>query len=115
MTHPSSLKAQEGCKVTSLSRELSPDRDRKAPGELARRVKEPVLERQRAARQHMVDVRKANGLSVNRNQLQKDDVTFAEPNKPFVRTDKGTMKRRATLALYSDDIERLYSSRDQHC
>ena len=52
-------------------------------------------------------------MSIHKNQLQRDYITFAEPEKPFVRTDKGTVKRRATLALYADYIERFYSSRDE--
>ena len=57
-------------------------------------------------------VEKANSLSLHKNQLQKDYITFAETDKPFIRTDKGTVKRRATLALYADYIERFYDSRD---
>lgn len=57
-------------------------------------------------------VEKANKLSLHQNQLQKDYTTFSEPEKPFIRTDKGTVKRRATLAVYADYIERFYSSRD---
>ncbi|KAK3167235.1 putative secondary metabolism biosynthetic enzyme [Lepraria neglecta] len=58
-------------------------------------------------------VEKANTLSLHKNQLQRDYITFAEPDKPFVRTDKGTVKRRATLALFADYIERFYSSRGE--
>ncbi|MCJ1385508.1 hypothetical protein MMC17_008631 [Xylographa soralifera] len=56
-------------------------------------------------------VERANAISLHKNQLQRDYITFAEPDKPFVRTDKGTVKRRATLELYADYIERFYSSR----
>ena len=56
-------------------------------------------------------VEKTNKLSLHKNQLQKDYITVSEPDKPFVRTDKGTVKRHATLTLYSDYIERFYSSR----
>ncbi len=56
-------------------------------------------------------VERANGLSLDRNQLQKDYITFSEPDKPFLRTDKGTVQRRATLTLYADYIERFYASR----
>ena len=56
-------------------------------------------------------VEKANTLSLHKNQLQRDYITFAETDKSFVRTDKGTVKRRATLALFADYIERFYSSR----
>ncbi|KAI4176560.1 MAG: hypothetical protein LQ346_007859 [Caloplaca aetnensis] len=58
-------------------------------------------------------VERANTLSLHKNQLQRDYIAFAEPNKPFVRTDKGTVKRRATIALYADYIERFYSSRGE--
>ncbi|KAI9151854.1 Isocyanide synthase-NRPS hybrid crmA [Paramyrothecium foliicola] len=57
-------------------------------------------------------VKKANSISRHKNQLLRDFVTFAEPDKPFFRTDKGTVKRPATLAIYADYIERFYSSRD---
>ena len=50
---------------------------------------------------------------MHKNQLQRDYIAFAEPDKPFVRTDKGTVKRRATLALYTNYIERFYSSRSE--
>ncbi|KAK7227975.1 hypothetical protein V2G26_000145 [Clonostachys chloroleuca] len=56
-------------------------------------------------------VKKANSLSRHKNQLLKDFVTFSEADKPFIRTDKRTVKRAATLALYADYIERFYSSR----
>ncbi|XP_014558639.1 hypothetical protein COCVIDRAFT_24842 [Bipolaris victoriae FI3] len=46
-------------------------------------------------------------------KLSRDYVAFAQPHKPFVRTDKGTVKRKATLILYEDYIERFYSSREQ--
>lgn len=56
----------------------------------------------------------ANQLSRHQNQLLRDFITFAEPDKPFFRTDKGTVKRAATLQLYADYIERFYSSRDDN-
>ncbi|KAI6779256.1 Transferase family protein [Emericellopsis cladophorae] len=57
-------------------------------------------------------VQKANSVSRHRNQLLRDFVTFSEPDKPFIRTDKQTVKRSATLALYADYIERFYTSRN---
>lgn len=56
-------------------------------------------------------VEKANSMSRHTDQLLRDFITFAEPDKPFIRTDKGTVKRRATLTLYADYIERFYGSR----
>ena len=58
-------------------------------------------------------IEKANKLSLHKNQLQRDYIAFVEPGKSFVRTDKGTVKRRATLALFADYIEQFYSSRDE--
>lgn len=46
-----------------------------------------------------------------KNQLVRDFVTFAQADKPFIRTDKGTIKRQATVALYADYIDRFYESR----
>ncbi|CAI6090485.1 unnamed protein product [Clonostachys chloroleuca] len=57
-------------------------------------------------------VQKANSQSRHKNQLLRDFITFAEADKPFIRTDKRTVKRPATLALYADFIERFYSSRN---
>ena len=57
-------------------------------------------------------VQTANSMSRHKNQLLKDFITFALPEKPFLRTDKRTIKRSATLALYSDYFERFYSSRN---
>uniref|UniRef100_A0A093UVJ3 Fumigaclavine B O-acetyltransferase n=1 Tax=Talaromyces marneffei PM1 TaxID=1077442 RepID=A0A093UVJ3_TALMA len=57
-------------------------------------------------------VMKANAISRHKNQLLRDFVTFALPDKPFLRTDKRTVKRAATLALYADYIERFYNSRN---
>uniref|UniRef100_A0A0B7KRU7 Carrier domain-containing protein n=1 Tax=Bionectria ochroleuca TaxID=29856 RepID=A0A0B7KRU7_BIOOC len=56
-------------------------------------------------------VKNANCLSRHKNQLLKEFVTFSEADKPFIRTDKRTVKRAATLALYADYIERFYDSR----
>ncbi|KAM0262592.1 hypothetical protein ACHAQJ_001637 [Trichoderma viride] len=57
-------------------------------------------------------VKNTNSISRHKDQLVTDFVTFAELNRPFVRTDKGTVKRSATLALYADYIDRFYSSRN---
>ncbi|KAJ3533667.1 hypothetical protein NM208_g7881 [Fusarium decemcellulare] len=56
-------------------------------------------------------IERANALLLHKDQVQRDYVAFAELDKPFVRTDKGTVKRRATLEAYANYIERFYSSR----
>ncbi|KAF1934949.1 acetyl-CoA synthetase-like protein [Clathrospora elynae] len=45
-------------------------------------------------------------------RVSRDYVFFAQPEMAFIRTDKGTVKRKDTLALYNDYIERFYSSRN---
>ncbi|KIM94081.1 hypothetical protein OIDMADRAFT_136765 [Oidiodendron maius Zn] len=57
-------------------------------------------------------VGRANELSLQKSRLQRDYITFAEPDKPFIRTDKRTIKRNATLQLYTDYIDRFYGTRD---
>lgn len=58
-------------------------------------------------------IEKAIQSSLHKAQLHRAYVTFAEPDKPFIKTDKGTVKRAATLALYKDYIDRFYNSRDE--
>ncbi|KAJ6784388.1 hypothetical protein PWT90_05068 [Aphanocladium album] len=57
-------------------------------------------------------VQEANVQMRHKNQLLRDFITFTEADKPFSRTDKGTVKRSATVKLYEDYIERFYSSRN---
>ncbi|RBQ73607.1 hypothetical protein FVER14953_10894 [Fusarium verticillioides] len=58
-------------------------------------------------------VEKANSLSLRKNQLHRDLIAFSEAGKPFIRNDKRTIKRRATMALYAGYIERFYQSRGE--
>jgi aryl carrier-like protein len=58
-------------------------------------------------------VERANNSTFQKTRIQRDYVAFAEADKPFIRTDKRTIKRRATLELYSDFIERFYNSRNE--
>ncbi|RGP80029.1 hypothetical protein FLONG3_1800 [Fusarium longipes] len=57
-------------------------------------------------------VERANNSTFQKTRIQREFIAFAEADKPFIRTDKRTVKRRATLELYSDFIERFYSSRN---
>ena len=65
-------------------------------------------------RRSTVDQRgkEANSQSRHKDQLLRDFILFAQPDKPFVRTDKGTVKRHATLQVYADYVESFYSSQD---
>ena len=57
-------------------------------------------------------VEEANAMAPTKSRLSRNDVAFADNSMPFVRTDKGTVKRHATLVLYTDTIERFYKSRE---
>ncbi|KAH7029241.1 uncharacterized protein B0I36DRAFT_411067 [Microdochium trichocladiopsis] len=56
-------------------------------------------------------VKKADNSSLYKGYLHKDCLILADPARPFVRTDKLTVKRRETLALYEQDIDRFYRNR----
>lgn len=56
-------------------------------------------------------VQRANASSLHKDQLHRDSIMFSQPDKPFVRTDKGTVKRAATVKLYEEYISEFYHSR----
>jgi hypothetical protein len=58
-------------------------------------------------------IERANSSGYQKTRFHRDYVAFAEPDKPFIRTDKSTIKRRATLQLYADFIDRFYATRDE--
>lgn len=53
-------------------------------------------------------VEKANALISGQGRVQRGHVICAVPNKPFVRTGKGTVVRKLSEDLYKDQIEGLY-------
>jgi aryl carrier-like protein len=57
-------------------------------------------------------VEEANAMAPIKSRLSRNDIAFADSSMPFVRTDKGTVKRHATVVLYTDIIERFYKSRE---
>ena len=44
--------------------------------------------------------------------ITKEYIMFAKPDMPFARTDKNTVKRRMTVVLYEEEIERFYRERE---
>lgn len=54
----------------------------------------------------------ANTSSPAYAQIHKEYIMFSDPKKPFAYTDKGTVKRRATLAGYTQEIEDFYEQRE---
>ena len=57
-------------------------------------------------------VQKANAIAPTQAQIHQNHVLFADPDKPFIRTDKGTIKRQATVAFYAREIDQFYDSRE---
>ena len=58
-------------------------------------------------------IRKANGLVPGHARLTADHVLFTDPERPMIRTPKGTVVRKATLALYKNDVDKLYTEGTQ--
>ncbi|KAB5562844.1 hypothetical protein GE09DRAFT_1172045 [Coniochaeta sp. 2T2.1] len=50
----------------------------------------------------------ANRQTVAHGQIGRKFVALSDPEKPFLRTGKGTIQRAATLKLYEDDIDEIY-------
>lgn len=66
------------------------------------------------ARQELLDglkpyVAKLNDSAPGFAKLRRTHVAFTRPDKPMLRTDKGTVKRAATVKLYEKEIDRLYA------
>ncbi|KAI0449144.1 acetyl-CoA synthetase-like protein [Xylaria acuta] len=55
-------------------------------------------------------VEKGNTLISGQGRVQPGNVICAVPERPFVRTGKGTIVRKLSEDLYKDEIESLYSS-----
>ena len=55
-------------------------------------------------------VTKANEKAPAYARLAIDHITFTKSGKPMLRTDKGTVKRRATNQAYEKEIDQLYAN-----
>ncbi|KAF2231016.1 hypothetical protein EV356DRAFT_519126 [Viridothelium virens] len=53
-------------------------------------------------------LRKANEETVARGRVPKDMIVFANPDKPFPRSGKGSVQRGLPPDLYSDEINETY-------
>ncbi|RYP70479.1 hypothetical protein DL771_005416 [Monosporascus sp. 5C6A] len=70
-----------------------------------------------AEREALIDsiyetVQVANASSPAYAQIHREYIMFSNPKKPFAYTDKGTVKRRATLAGYTQEIDDFYEQRE---
>lgn len=55
-------------------------------------------------------IERANAEAPGYAKLQEDRILFTKRERPMLRTDKGTVKRAATLKAYEKEIEELYAS-----
>lgn len=53
-------------------------------------------------------ITKANEIAPAYARLDRDHVFFTKDGKPMLRTDKGTVKRRATNQAYEEEIDQFY-------
>ncbi|TVY94169.1 Non-canonical non-ribosomal peptide synthetase [Lachnellula willkommii] len=59
-----------------------------------------------------VAVEEANAWVPEHARVSRDNLVVATHERPFVRASKGTVVRKLTLALYADEIERVYERWD---
>ncbi|KAH9476002.1 putative NRPS-like protein biosynthetic cluster [Psilocybe cubensis] len=55
-------------------------------------------------------IEEANRVAPAFSRIFKELIIFTSPNKPLPRAGKGTVMRKASLALYHEEIEALYAS-----
>ena len=53
-------------------------------------------------------IAEANKAAPGYAKLQSEYIAFTKPEKPMLVTDKGTVKRSATLKAYQEEIDQLY-------
>ncbi|KAJ5746276.1 Male sterility NAD-binding [Penicillium odoratum] len=61
----------------------------------------------------MEKVHAANTVGSKQARLFREYIWFTKPGKPFVRTDKNTVKRRDTVLSYEREIEQFYKSMEE--
>ncbi|KAL4974654.1 NRPS-like enzyme [Aspergillus desertorum] len=58
-------------------------------------------------------VQEANSMCPAHARVDKDHIMFTRPEKPMLRTGKGTIQRAATLAAYAEELDVLYADADK--
>ncbi|KAL4748747.1 hypothetical protein BDW72DRAFT_214572 [Aspergillus terricola var. indicus] len=58
-------------------------------------------------------VEEANAQSPAHARVDKAHIMFTSPEKPMLRTGKGTIQRAATLTAYSGELDALYADADK--
>lgn len=55
-------------------------------------------------------VENANKASPSHGRIHRDMILFTAADRPMPRAGKGTVQRQATVALYKEDLDKLYAS-----
>ncbi|TKA77269.1 hypothetical protein B0A49_03507, partial [Cryomyces minteri] len=66
-------------------------------------------EKHRLLKEIWPTVEECNHRATSSSQIGKEYVIFASAVKPFLRAGKGTVQRAATVELYKEEIDRLYT------
>lgn len=56
----------------------------------------------------------ANNASPSHGRIHRDMIIFTSPGKPMLRAGKGTVQRKPTIDLYTDEIKTLYTKSEIH-
>jgi hypothetical protein len=76
--------------------------------ELANPEPASPAEREKLLDSILEKVHAANAIASQHARIFREYIWFTKPEKPFVRTDKRTVKRRDTVLLYENEIEEFY-------
>ena len=55
-------------------------------------------------------VEEANSNTVAHGRINRNLIIFAKPEKPLLRTAKGSVRKKLSLELYSEEIDKLYDA-----
>ncbi|KAL6714200.1 hypothetical protein ACLMJK_008695 [Lecanora helva] len=58
-------------------------------------------------------IQEANKQCPRHAQVDKEHILLVSPEKPMLRSGKGTVQRRPTLVLYAEEIDALYAAADK--
>ncbi|OJJ48921.1 hypothetical protein ASPZODRAFT_1354781 [Penicilliopsis zonata CBS 506.65] len=58
-------------------------------------------------------INEANRVCPNHAKVSKSHILFADPKKPFARTSKGTLQRRLTISMYTEELDALYEDAER--
>ena len=102
----------------AISSALVSGRDRIQPALLIE-LRGSALVRSNSDKLEMIEqlwpvIEQANKHGPAHGRLAKSFITFTTPEKPMIRTPKGSVNRNSTLELYADEIDALYHIKESH-